>query len=266
MSFVSEIRPGEMLIDDAAVGYEVATHGKGYEARDWEKEPYGSNEFAKAFDLQVIPRSEWKERIQEMEAKKLRLSDVRRVHGLKSSNQGNTNYCWMHGVVNACRLRRAAMGLPYLDLSAASAAARRKGGANQGGWSSEAAGELAARGINLMSEWPANSRDVRQYDTAENRALAESRKLFEFTELASRSFDQLMTCVLLQLPVGIGLNWWGHLVCAMDGLVLESGGYGIRIWNSWADSWGDNGESVLTESKATPGDAIAVRSVSVVEA
>jgi hypothetical protein len=37
--------------------------------------------------------------------------------------------------------------------------------------------------------------------------------------------------------------------------------FGIRIWNSWSDQWGQNGMGVLTEGKATNNGAIALVSM-----
>ena len=76
-----------------------------------------------------------------------------------------------------------------------------------------------------------------------------------------RNFDQLATCLLSGIPVAIGLNWWSHEVTAMDLVETSPGVFGVRIWNSWGDGWEDRGMAVLSQSKATPDDAVAPRVV-----
>jgi hypothetical protein len=77
--------------------------------------------------------------------------------------------------------------------------------------------------------------------------------------LQNRNFDQLATLCLLNVPVPIGLNWWSHEICACDLVVVSANHFGIRIRNSWGDDYGDHGFAVLSESKATPDDAVAPR-------
>lgn len=261
MSYVSVLRPKEIVVDDHNVNSQLnALGGRGYEARNWQASPFGTLDYASPFDLPLIPRSEWPDRIEQMEKTKSRLSDIRRLNSLRSSNQANTPYCWMHGTVNAMRLARAAAGLPILNLSAASAAAPCKNFRARGGWSGEAVEWLSEHGINTWAEWPENAID-RRYYTEENKALAATRRVTEWYELSDRRtrFDELMTCLMLGFPVAVGYAWWGHLVCAVDPVVIAPGKFGARIWNSWGDNYGEDGEAVLSESKATPDDACVIR-------
>jgi hypothetical protein len=77
-----------------------------------------------------------------------------------------------------------------------------------------------------------------------------------------QTFDALATQVLLGFPVAIGLNWWSHEVTAVSLVKLDgSGRYGMMIDNSWGEGWGTKGRGVLTESKATPDDAVSPRLV-----
>src|SRR5258706_217254 len=66
----------------------------------------------KAFDMPLIPRSEWSERIKDMEANKSRLSDIR--GDIPSRDQNGKGYCWAHSSVSAMILLRARDGQPYV--------------------------------------------------------------------------------------------------------------------------------------------------------
>lgn len=168
--------------------------------------------------------------------------------------------CWCHGVVNAMRLIRAMNGQPFVDLSPASAAAPIKSYRNQGGWGGQAVEYIAEHGVASTEFWPANKIDRRYFEPS--RENASLHKITEWYELQNNNFDQLMTCLLLRIPTAIGLNWWSHLVCAMDPVVMGKNAYGTRILNSWGSGWGDDGEGVLVERKSLPSDGMSPRTVS----
>lgn len=259
MEFSSALYPREIVIDehtpDSHEALAVpANMSKGREARDWSVVGHCSMRGARALP-NTIPRSEWSTRIQAMEASKSRVSDLLVQAGIPPLDQNGTNYCWTNGVVTCIESNRCANGLPYVKLSPASVAAPIKGYRNQGGWGGEALEYIVANGIATAALWPPNSISRSYFDgTRENAAL---HKVTEWYDLNSRNFDQLMTCLLLRIPVAIGLNWWSHEVAAIDPVVVSPDRYGVRIRNSWGPSYGDNGFAILTEAKATPDDACA---------
>lgn len=230
---------------------------KGREARDWQKQPFGSPPFqASASPLPAkIPRSEWPAKCEALEKSGQLLSQRRKRAGLKSLDQNGTNYCWCNAVVSAMRLARLFQNEPIIDLSPASVAAPIKGYRNNGGWGGEALDYIIKNGIAPQSDWPANAIN-RQYDNATSQASRQKFKVTEWWELQSGDFDMLFTLLLYQIPVAIGLNWWSHEVCAVDPLWVN-GKPQVRIWNSWSDDWSDEGMGTLTESKATHDDAVA---------
>ena len=74
------------------------------------------------------------------------------------------------------------------------------------------------------------------------------------------SFDEVITCLLNRIPVAAGLDWWGHLVCFLDPIILPDGSVGVLFMNSWGVDWptpGANGLACLTEDLATPDGAAA---------
>lgn len=261
MSFTSELYPGEVIIDESVT---VQPANSGYVPRDYAVMPRGAvpagdGKFADPFDISLIPRNEWDARIEELEAKKNRLSDLRLANNIPSLNQGSTNYCWCNAVISAMMILQAKQGGVITPLSPASVAAPIKGYRNQGGWGAEALDYIVKNGVAPVSLWPANAIN-RQYDNAESQAARAKFKILEWWELESQNFDQLATLLLLGIPCPLGLNWWSHEICALDLVKTGSNSYGTRIWNSWGDdNYGTKGMGVLSESKSR-GDVVAPRS------
>lgn len=231
---------------------------KGRIARDYSKQPFCSQQGSAPFDMPIIPRAEWPDRIADMERTKSRLSDLVLQAGIKSKNQASTNFCWINGVVTGVETIRCLAGLPYVPLSSASGACIIKNFRNQGGWGSEALEHLVQYGVCSEALWP-NAAIDRKYLTEEAKAEALKYRCTEWYDLQPRNFDQLMTCLFNRIPVAIGLNWWGHEICAMDPVMPTPGKFGTNIRNSWGDDYGQNGFAVLSESKSTPDDACAAR-------
>ena len=260
MSFVSDL--GAMtVIDDA---FDLATmsktHGRGLLSRDFTAHPHGSLPFAAKWTRPTIPRSEWAERIKDLEKAKARIPDICDAFGLVVKNQSNTNFCWANAPVHCLEIMRIVQGQDHVSLSPASVACKINGFKNEGGWDTEALKYLATHGAVPSSLWPDNAID-RSRDTAAANAERAKYQVTEWDDLEPRNFDQLMTSVLQCVPVAIGLSWWGHEVTAVAGVVLDGGRFGMIISNSWGTTWQDKGRGVLTESKATPYDAVAPRSV-----
>lgn len=193
--------------------------------------------------------------------------------------------CWAHSTVSAAVLTRAANNQPYADLSAYAIACIIKGYADEGGWNGESMQFLRERGCPTSKTWQQQSVS-RSNDNPNTWAEAALYKDTEWDDIPDRDFDQLFTYLLLRVACPMDENWWSHSICGADPVdgaterditrmesgklatvnefdyiweVNEGGGYGVRIWNSWGDSWSDNGMGVLTESKATPDGSIALR-------
>lgn len=232
-------------------------YGRGLIARDYAKQPYGSLEFAEPLPLPLIPESEWDARIKEQEESKSSLVHLCDAAGLKVKNQQKTNYCWINAPAHCIEILRVVQGQKYVELSPASVGAKIKNFRNVGGWGTEGLEYIAEHGLVPSSLWPNNAID-RKYDTPAADAERQKYQADEWWELKPRSLPEMATCLLQNIPVAIGLNWWGHEVTAVR-LIRTSNGWGIVIDNSWGTSWGDNGRGVLTGSKMLPDDAVAPR-------
>ena len=297
------LRPGELLIGDhVPVSHPHLEDGaKGCIPRDYMAMPHRAYE---SLQMPVIPRSEWSERARDMIATESRLSDFR-LRGnygrpIPSLNQNSPTlrlhwgYCWKHSGTHANMLVRAAMGLPYVALSAFCGAAIMKHAQNQGGWGAQGLEWSCTKGDPSQEFWPQQSVDLKLW-TPECQANA---LLYRITETwadtaapaysRNLSFEQEATCYFCRTPGIKDENWWGHSICGLDmvdgaaqrgvtrgegGKLLSlhefdlawgmndsvTGGWGVRIWNSWGDEWGDRGMSVLTGSKAVSDGASAPR-------
>jgi len=216
--------------------------------------------------LHLIPRSELSDRIKEQERLKSRISDVLLAAGIPSMDQGSNGYCWSHSTVGCVQAVRALNNQPHVPLSAYAVAATIKRGANEGGWCGLSAKFLREKGVPSQQLWPQGDRNYKKYDTPEVWANAELHKVTEeWVDLtrnvydANLTFEQLATCLLTDVPCACDFNFWSHSVMVCDLVEVEPGSFGIRLRNSWTDSWGEKGFGILRGSKAIPDGALAIR-------
>lgn len=267
MAFKSTINPSSPFADDANWRDHVKppqnNDGPNYIPRDWDAQPLGSipgtSEFPKEL---LIPRVEWKERIEEKERTKTQLSDILKASPVKwliqKSPWIHTNYCWAYGVVHGIMAHRVVQNQPYRRLSPTSVAAPIKNYRNQGGWGSQALEFIIKYGVAAEEFWPQNRIDQQYFEPSrENAAL---HKVTEWWDLRSRNFDEKASCLLANMPVPSGYSWMGHEMCSCDLIVLKNGGFGCRDLNSYSSD-GTFDEYILTESRGAADDAVVPRTV-----
>lgn len=222
-----------------------------------------------AVTMPLTPRSEWSERIKEMEATKSRLSDLRRRGNngqiIPALDQNGQGFCWAYSTGACLMLLRAAMNVPYVRVSPHAVACVIKSFRDEGGWGALSMDFAVQKGYPSEKFWPQKSMS-RSYDKPETWANAGQHKVTEgYWDMSAQvydrnlTFDQVMTCLLNRIPVVLDYNWWGHSVCGIDPVEVEPGSFGVRILNSWSDGWGDKGEAVLQGNKAIPDGAVAPR-------
>lgn len=251
------------IIDDepasAALAFPPGV-SRGLVPRDWKTHP--AETFAPLTDLELIPRSEWSDRIKEKAAQKSRLSDLRNFAAL---NQNPQPYCWAYSTTTAVMLLRAVNNQPPVRLSAHAIGCKVMSFQERGGWCGLSAKFHREQGCPSVELWTERSMN-RNNDRAETWANASLHKVTEdWADLTRQvydqnmTFDQVATCLLSNIPVAVDMTWWAHSICAMDLVEVEPGSFGLLILNSWGDEWGERGTAILRGSKAIPDGAVALR-------
>lgn len=211
-----------------------------------------------------VDESEWMDRAEEMERERSSLDDLALMKGVRVKDQDGYGYCWAFGTCTAVEMSRAYAGLDYVELSATSVAGPVKNFANRGGWGKEALDYGVQHGWAPVSLWPEVPTGAsNRYDTHECQLERQKYKVTEWYEIQPRDFNALMSCLFRQMPAAVGLNHWGHLICAVKP-VYKSGKWGWMYWNSWKSTWGDRGTGVLLGSKAIPDGVTVVPRVTTV--
>jgi len=256
---------GEIVINDDNYRDHLGPEGRGFSRglvpRDYSAQPHGSLFFAKPFDLPLVNEADIPEMIREKQAKKTNLSDIR-MKGMfgqmiPSRDQNGYGYCWCHGPTSAVLLCRARDNQPFLDLSAFAIGCIIKNYRNQGGWGGDAVQFIAERGIPTSEFWPQKSTS-RSNDNPKTWENAAKHEVTEWMDLDPRNMEiQIATCLLNNIPLTAGLDWWSHEVCYAD--LVGWNPIRVKFWNSWTDSYGTNGMGELQGRKAIPSAALGLR-------
>jgi hypothetical protein len=205
----------------------------------------------------IIPRADWQGIIEEKTNRKTHLSDLAKQAGLPIRSQRSTNYCWAFATVRALELLRVVQNQPQVELSGASVAAPIKRFRNDGGWGKDALEWIIEHGVCPADRWPTTAIN-RSLDNPANREAAKLYRVTEWWELRPRTIDEHVSCLLRNIPVSVGLNFWGHQVCDTDALWVN-GQIGVGFDNSWSEDWGEGGRGVRQGKKILADDAVAPR-------
>lgn len=252
-----------MLIDDSTPADVLfpPDMGRGLVPRDYATDP--PEMFAPPSEIPLIPRSEWDARIDEQERTQSSLEHVWRRSGERHLDQNGQGFCWSYSTAHAIMLSRMANNQPRARLSAHAVACKIKGFRDEGGWCGLSAKFARETGYPTVDVWPEQSMS-RAHDNAATWENAALHKVTEdFVDLTARhyyyqnlTFDQVASCLLLNLPCPTDWNFWHHSVCAVRLVRVEAGSYAIRILNQWK-GWGDDGFATLRGK--TPDSALCIR-------
>lgn len=242
-----------------------AGFGRGLIPRRYDVQPM------RAVTMDTIPRGEWSARIKEKRETKSRLSDIWRTgnngKAIAHLDQGQVGYCWGHSTAHAVYAIRALNNQPFVPLSAFAVCATLVNGRDEGAWGALSLEFITKNGIPSQAFWPQGSRNL-AYGTKECWSNAAQHKADEaWVDVAAEvwdrdlSFDQVATCLLLNVPVIGDFNWWGHSVALLDLEEPTPGSFAVRIVNSWP-GWGDDmGMALIEGGRAVPDNATALRTV-----
>lgn len=210
-------------------------------------------------NVPLVPRSEWIDRIREMERAKSRLSDLIRSKGWTVKNQLQTNYCWVFAAAAACEVTLLIQDGSLTRLSPASVGSKVTNFRNIGGWSTRAVEYISQHGIVPTELWPDTSIN-RKYDTSEAWKEAAKYVVVEWLDLPESNLDYVFAHLFARLPIAAGFNWWRHAVLLLDPVYID-GKFGVRIANSWGESWSESGYGILLDNRAIPEDAVCPRAI-----
>lgn len=226
--------------------------------------------FASPKEIPLIPRSEWQARIQERKLQGLGLEAIWRRKfgssvGTAHLDQNGQGFCWAYSTGHAIMFTRVRDGQEAKRLSPHAVACKIKNFKDQGGWCGLSAQFARENGYPTVDTWKEKSMS-RQYDNATTWNEAKQYRITEdYVDLTvnvweeNLTYDQYITCLLMNLPVQSDFNWWGHSVCSVDVDWLD-GEAVPRIINSWA-GWGEEGFATLQGKRAIPDGAVSTRGV-----
>lgn len=257
--YSSVLYPGERIIDDhSPISFTDTPVGmsKGYEGMH--RRGFSASPLTVMPDSFLIDRSEWEDRAAEKEKTQSRLSDLINYKKLPPKNQQQTNYCWCTAPVGAYETLRLFMNEPMVEFSNASIGGPITGYKNVGGFGEDALNYMVNHGVVPSANWP-NNTISKKYFTPANQQLAMANRVTEWWKLEPNHIEQTASCVLQNIPVPVGYDWWGHEVYVVD-LLFQNGQPCFRIRNSWGDiPEFPYGFGVLSGKKVIPNDAVAPR-------
>ena len=215
---------------------------------------------------QLVPRSEWDDRIRQKDADNTWLEDI--LKGvLKTKDQNGLGYCHAYAMVLAMEAARVVQGHRYIELSAESIGGPITGWRNQGAMPEDDMDQATAYGACPQSmmdrQWSLNPSRWDQAWRTERLNYRVVQDEYWDLEIPGKTFQACMTSAFLGVPYHAGFAWWSHAI--VGGLRVRKnsrGRYEMRHWNSWGNNYGENGLFWLEEGKATPDlDCFGVRQV-----
>lgn len=239
---------------------------RGYVERDYSL--YPQEMFSAPSEIPLIPRSDWQGIIEEQEEQQSSLEHIWRKKGLKHLDQNGQGFCWAYSCGHALMMCLARDNQPVPRLSPHAVACKIKNFRDEGGWCGLSAQFVKENGMPTVETWAEKSMS-RQYDNQRTWDEAKKYRIVEdYVDLTrpvwgrNLTYDQVISCLLQNIPIQLDFNWWGHSVCGVRAVWLD-GAAVPRILNSWAN-WGKQGFADLQGKRGIPDGAVATRTMQLV--
>jgi hypothetical protein len=267
MLIINDSTPNDIVFPDPSL------HARGGIPRDYSVQPLEM--FDAPSSIPLIPRSEWQGIIEERKQKQSSLRDIWKRQAQKMGvstrslhlDQNGDGHCWAYSIGHTEMMVRARDNQEYVRLNPHFVATYLK--RFNGGWcglSAQVAREVGyLEQGNGPDQWPLHSNNTSLLNETRKQAAAKYKITEDWVDLTrpawgqNLTYDQLITCLLMNIPCAVDFNWWSHSVCACD-VEWRSGNALPVILNSWA-GWGDDGFAVLEGNRAVPDGAVATRAV-----
>ena len=204
---------------------------------------------------ELIPRSEWPDRIRKKDLEKSWLEDLTRGR-VPCGDQGPTNYCHAFGTVQAMMDQRCVQNHPFVRLSSMSIGGPITGWRNKGAYPEDDLDQAVEFGA-----CPYSFQDS-EYSMSPSRwgdgweATRQDYQIDEFLDgllPGGKAFDAAVTMAMKNIPSAPGFQWWSHLTSGGYRVIdLGRNRFSIRNRNNWGADYGDDGYYDLQEGKGTP--------------
>jgi hypothetical protein len=268
MGFESKLPVGAKIITEAnshefakPIGPDGVSES-GLIIRDYGAVPLGSQGRVTKMPREfLIPRVEWRERIEERERKGLRLIDRCERSGRFRLNQSPSWYCWCYSTTTAVMARCLQQNEPPRLLVPESVAGPIMNYRKQGGWCSLALKYMMEHGIADSSAWPwesHNQANRRQYfdPSRDNARLTIVEEAWDI-----EGEDEQMSCLLHGFPMGSCYDREGHARASIEP-VYVNGQFGRIDIDSYPNSSDPFDTQVRLGRAAISSDTVAIVSVS----
>lgn len=220
--------------------------------------------------IPIIPRSEWGDRIRQLEKDEATLRHITEYHKIPCKDQKQVNYCHAASPAHAIEVLNASMGQPFVEMSIGGIGGPVTNYRNDGAWIGDDLQHIVKYGCPSTEFVPMLAiRKSEWKPGAEENAL--SHRVKEWWDLGdvrndgipkSVMFDRIATMLLMRLPVCFAYWWMGHAMTAFNLTITKNKKFGLLIRNSWTAQWGDNGFAEYEEgTKGTPDEAYVPRVV-----